>query len=64
QQNVLSVIPGDEGYSAFWDVNLVKVPAGYQPNNIKNVAEIMSGGFEIVHPGIVVNCPVARTASP
>ncbi|HLF27785.1 MAG TPA: hypothetical protein VJG32_15735 [Anaerolineae bacterium] len=64
QHNVIDVIPGDDGYTAFWDVNLVVAPADYEPDSLKSVPDIMGSGFEIVHPGIVVNCPVVRTASP
>jgi cold shock CspA family protein len=62
QHNVIDVIPGQPGYSAFWDVNLVKVPTGYKANTITSREQVMASGFEIVHPGIVVNCPVIRTA--
>ena len=61
QHNVIDTIPGDAGYSAFWDVNLVKVPAGYQANSITSVAGVTQSGFEVVHAGKVVNCPVVRT---
>jgi hypothetical protein len=63
QNNIIDVIPGDAGYSAFWDVHLVRVPAGYKPNSITSAAGVMSSGFEIVRPGLVVNCPVTRTSN-
>lgn len=62
QNNVIGVIPGDEAYSAFWNVNLVTVPADYQPNSITSVDEILAGGFDITPAGLLVNCPVFRTA--
>ena len=61
QHNVIGVIPGDEGYSAFWDVRLVQVPAGYKANTITSVAQVMNSGYPQLHPGLVVNCPVIRT---
>jgi hypothetical protein len=61
QHNVIGVIPGDMGYSAFWDVHLVQVPAGYRANSITSVAQVMSSGYPMLHPGLVVNCPVIRT---
>jgi LPXTG-motif cell wall-anchored protein len=61
QQNVIGVIPGDAGYSAFWQVNLVTVPAGYVANTITSVDQVLSSGYEIVTSDMVVNCPVLRT---
>jgi LPXTG-motif cell wall-anchored protein len=61
QHNIIDVIPGMPGYSPFWDVNLVKVPAGYKANSITSAAEVAQSGYQILHPGLVVNCPVVRT---
>lgn len=61
QNNVIDVIPDDDGYSAFWSVNLVQVAADYQANSITSVAEILAGGYDITPAGILVNCPVLRT---
>jgi hypothetical protein len=61
QHNIIGVIPGQGGYSAFWDLHLVKVPADYQANSITSIAQAMASGYEMIHPGIVVNCPVIRT---
>jgi hypothetical protein len=61
QHNIIDVIPGQGGYSPFWDVHLVKVPADYQANSITSIAQAMASGYEMIHPGIVVNCPVIRT---
>jgi hypothetical protein len=63
QSNIIDVIPGDEGYSAFWRVNFVTVPAGYQPNSITTVADLRAGGYEMAPAGLLVNCPVIRTAA-
>lgn len=62
QHNIIDVIPGQPGYSAFWDVNPVVVPAGYKANTLTSAAEVLKSGYQILHPGIVVNCPVVRTA--
>jgi hypothetical protein len=61
QANVIGVIPGDPGYSAFWYVNLVTVPADYEANSITSVEEVLSSGYDISQPGLLVNCPVLRT---
>ncbi|MDA1215733.1 MAG: hypothetical protein O2812_02530 [Chloroflexi bacterium] len=58
QRNVIDVVPGDIGYSAFWEVNLVIVPEGYQANAIRSAADVRASGYEIIKPGLVVNCPV------
>ena len=62
QYNIIDVIPGDEGYSAFWNVNLVVVPEDYQANMITSAAEVQASGYEIREAGLLVNCPVVRTA--
>jgi hypothetical protein len=61
QRNIIDVIPGDAGYSAFWQVNLVTVPADYVANTITSVDQVLSSGYEIVTSDMVVNCPVLRT---
>ena len=58
QNNVIDLVPGDDGYSAFWEVNLVIVPEGYVANSVTSRADVEAMGWEIVKPGIVVNCPV------
>ena len=58
QNNVIGVIPGDTGYSAFWYVNLVQVPDDYAANSITSVADVLASGYDIVQPGLLVNCPV------
>ena len=58
QQNVIGVVPGDEGYSAFWYVNLVVVPEDYEANSLTSVQEVLDAGYEMMQPGLLVNCPV------
>jgi hypothetical protein len=62
QNNIVDVIPGDDGYSAFWNVNLVTVPADYVANSITSASEILAAGYDITPAGLLVNCPVVRTA--
>jgi LPXTG-motif cell wall-anchored protein len=67
QNNIIDTVPGDPGYTAFWDVQLVTVPADYEPNSIRSAADVLTAGFEIADAGMVVNCPVvsvAEAASP
>lgn len=61
QHNIVNVIPGDEGYSAFWDVHFVTVPADYQANTITSAADLMSMNYPVKRAGVLVNCPIART---
>src|ERR671915_677957 len=57
QNNIIDAVPGDPGYSAFWRVNLVTVPEGYDPNSIRSAAEVQAAGFTITVTDMVVNCP-------
>ncbi len=61
QHNIIGVIPGQAGYTAFWDVHFVQVPASYRANTITSVDQVMKSGYPVIHPGVVVNCPVIRT---
>lgn len=58
QNNVIDAVPGDEGYSAFWQVNLVTVDESYEANSIKSAADAVGSGFEMTQTEMVVNCPV------
>lgn len=61
QANIIDVIPGDDGYSAFWNVNFVTVPADYTANSITSATELMAMGYAVTTTDVVVNCPVVRT---
>jgi len=58
QHNVVDVVPGDPGYSDLWEVMLVTVPDGFEPDSIKSREEVESSGYEIMPAGIFVNCPI------
>ena len=62
QNNIIDEIPGDADYSDFWEVNLVMVDDSYEPNSITTAAAVQSSGFEMIKPGLVVNCPVVPRA--
>jgi hypothetical protein len=64
QNNIIDSIPGDTGYSAFWEVNLVVAPQDYEANSITSAAHVLASGYEIIKPGIVVNCPVVEFPEP
>lgn len=63
QQNIVNVIPGDEGYNDFWQVYKVIVPFDYDPNSITSAAEIWDRGYEIKETTKVVNCPIVPYGS-
>lgn len=62
QHNIIDSVPGDSGYSAFWNVNLVMVDASYVANSIKSAADVVSAGLEVVPTSLAVNCPVVTMA--
>ncbi len=63
QSNIIDTKPGDAGYTAFWNVNFVTVPAGYVPNSIRSAADVRAAGYTITPTTTVVNCPVITVAS-
>jgi predicted lipoprotein with Yx(FWY)xxD motif len=63
QHNIIDVIPGDEGYSAFWHVHLVTVPADYAAETFKSADAVMTSGYEMTETDILVNCPVVEPGS-
>jgi hypothetical protein len=58
QMNIIDSVPGDASYSAFWRVNLVMVPDGYEANSLTAADAVRAAGMEITQTDIVVNCPV------
>ncbi len=58
QLNIIDAIPGDPGYSDFWQVMKVTVPADYVANTVTSLADVLAGGYEVETTTIVVNCPV------
>jgi hypothetical protein len=63
QLNIIDVIPGDEGYSDFWHVHKVNVPANYVANMITSYQEIMDMGYWMESTDMLVNCPVVPEGS-
>lgn len=54
---VVNQMHDDEGYSDFWQVHLVLVPADTPPNAYRDVDELLDAGFEITPTDRVINCP-------
>ena len=63
QLNIVDVIPGEAGYSDFWNVKKVTVPPGYVANTITSVDDVLEGGYGIESTTTVVNCPVVPDGS-
>ena len=58
QMNIIDAVPGDPAYSAFWRVNLVMAPEGYEPNAVKSADEIREMQYTVEETDLNVNCPV------
>lgn len=58
QNNVIDTVLGEPNYAAFWDDRLVVAPEDYVASTIRSAQEVAALGFEVVSPGILVNCPV------
>ncbi len=63
QPSIVDVVPGDEGYSDLWDVQLVIVPEGRDIGDIRSLDALESSGLEIVSSGMLVNCPIVPLGS-
>lgn len=63
QLNIIDAIPGDGGYSDFWRVIKVTVPASYEANSATSRADIQARGFETETLDVIVNCPVVPYGS-
>ena len=63
QHNIIDTVPGDTDYTAFWQVNLVTVPADYEPDSIRSAQDVLDAGFEITETDMLVNCPVVSVAT-
>ena len=63
QMNIIDVIPGDEGYNDFWEVQKVTVPADYIANTLTSYSQISDSGYTVEETTILVNCPVVPEGS-
>jgi len=63
QLNIVDVVPGDPGYSDFWQVNKVTVPASYVANTVGSLQAIKDAGYPIVQTKTLVNCPIVPDGS-
>jgi hypothetical protein len=63
QLNVVDLVPGDDGYSDFWQVVLVTVPDDYVANTVTSLDGIVASSFETEVTDMIVNCPVVPEGS-
>lgn len=63
QLNVVNVVPGDSGYSDFWQVMKVTVPADYEANSVASLDEIADAGYDVEATPTIVNCPIVPAGS-
>jgi hypothetical protein len=63
QHRVVDVIPGRPGYSDFFRVIRVMVPASYVPDELRDAAAISRSGFALVETSQIVNRPIVPRGS-
>jgi hypothetical protein len=63
QLNVIDALPGEPGYSDFWEVTEVTVPADYVANSVTSLDAIKAAGFARTPTKMLVNCPVVPDGS-
>lgn len=63
QLNIIDAIPGDDGYSDFWRVTRVDVPADYVANTAASLDELEAAGYPMTQLDMIVNCPVVPPGS-
>ena len=63
QLNIIDAIPGDAGYSDFWQVIKVTVPQDYVANTATSVQDIIDAGYTTETTDMIVNCPVVPEGS-
>jgi len=59
QYNIIPLVPGQSGYTAFWNAALYNAPSGYVANTWKSSSDLLKGavGSSIDGP-TAINCPV------
>jgi hypothetical protein len=63
QHSVVDVVPGQPGYSDFFRVVRVMVPAGHAADELRDVAAILRSGFALVETSLIVNRPIVPPGS-
>lgn len=63
QRNIVDVVPGDPGYSDFWQVVEVTVPDGYIANTATSLQDLETAGYTMRTTSTLVNCPIVPDGS-
>lgn len=63
QHRVVDVVPGQRGYSDFFRVVRVAVPARYAADDLRDAAAILRSGFALVETSQIVNRPIVPRGS-
>lgn len=63
QLDLVDVIPGQRGYSDFWQLVWVEVPETFVAGSIDSVAALVAQGYPIEATADLVNCPVVPAGS-
>ncbi|MGD8279473.1 MAG: hypothetical protein PVH00_15650, partial [Gemmatimonadota bacterium] len=63
QLNIIDAIPGDPGYSDFWQVVKVTVPTDYVANTATSLQDLLDAGYTMQTTDMIVNCPVVPEGS-
>jgi hypothetical protein len=61
QLDVVDAIPGEPGYSDFWRLVWVEVPAAFVPGSITSAAQLH--GLPTVDTGTAIDCPIVPRGS-
>lgn len=63
QLDVIDVLPGDVGYSDFWQIARVEVAPDFQPGSVTGVAQIAARQLRVIVDATAVDCPVVPIGS-
>ena len=63
QLDLVDVIPGQVGYSDFWQLIWVEVPEAVRAGEIQSVSELVARGYPMEATDNVLNCPVVPAGS-
>jgi len=63
QFNIINAVPGEAGYSAFWNARVYTAPDGYVANTYKSFADVPSN-LTVINGPQGINCPVWQFTAP
>lgn len=63
QLDVVASVPGEPGYSDFWQIFEVAAPADYVANSITSEGEVEQSGLEVQATEVTLNRPIAPRGS-